>query len=204
MYNVGIFWTDVGCCFFSSSNKIFLVHKHNKFGNDLKTTLSRTKLCLLASLVKLCREKERQGWHGIAVPWCITKHCSWVPQSLAEVKWRWERWLHACSCQKPDIQCRLLTAGQVNSLKVWTLYKNVTASCDCVIGLDTQIRLFLNTEEFSGWYGFYYRGKEVLGRIHEWLFCLHWGAHAYSICKHISEINFFLYVPFLSLPGAFF
>lgn len=107
----------------------------------------------------LSSAKRETGLYGIDVPWCIMKHCSWVPQSLAEVKWRWERWLHACSCQKLDIQCRLLTAGQVNSLKVWTLYKNIGASCDCVIGLNTQIRLFLNTEELLGWCGFHYKGK---------------------------------------------
>lgn len=189
----------LAAAFFLPQIKKHLFHKHNTFGNDLKTMLSRTKLCLLASLVKLCKERNRVVWDWCA--WCIMKHCSWVPKSLAEVKWRWERWLHACSCQKLDIQCRLLTAGQVNSLKVWTLYKNIGASCDCVIGLDTQIRLFLNTEEFLVWCGFHYKGKEVLGRIYEWFFCLHWGAHAYSIWKHILEISFFLYVPFLSLPG---
>lgn len=50
--------------FFLPQIKKCLVHKHNKFENDLKTTLSRTKLCLLASLVRLCRERN---WVGMGL-----------------------------------------------------------------------------------------------------------------------------------------
>lgn len=121
---------------------------------------------LLSLIISWAQQGRRAG---LAWDWCVLMYYEALQLSStarAEVKWRWKRWLHARSCQKPDIWCRLLRTSQANSLKFGTVRQVWNLMWWHNWSIHPQIQRLIKAEKLSECYKFDYKAKEVFSRIH--------------------------------------